>query len=183
MTRFSACNQAPFLLALMSGFPLMLSIRVPTGWLQKQSSITFNFPSENSPSWLCSLSSKFFDTIIGPHRSISYIDAACCYRPSSMVCQSICHSSEPCKTTEPTAMPFGLWARVDSRNVLVGGPDPPCEGASFRGKIMHRHARRHSAVSCAKMALTFLVPAYPGCAGKEAVKWVSVCLLRVLSCC
>jgi len=26
------------------------------------------------------------------------------------------------------------------------------------------------------MGLTFLVPAYPGCPGKEAVKWVSVCL-------
>ena len=26
-----------------------------------------------------------------------YVDVACCYRPSSMVCRSVCHNSEPCK--------------------------------------------------------------------------------------
>jgi len=26
-------------------------------------------------------------------------------------------------------------------------------------------------------SLTFLVPAYPGCTGKGAIKWMSVCLL------
>jgi len=31
-----------------------------------------------------------------------------CYRPSSMVCLSVCHTSEPCKTAEPIEMPFGL---------------------------------------------------------------------------
>ena len=25
--------------------------------------------------------------------------------------------------------------------------------------------------------LTFLVPAYPGCPGKETIKWVSLCLM------
>jgi len=28
--------------------------------------------------------------IIRPHRSTTYVGAACCYRPSSMVCQSVC---------------------------------------------------------------------------------------------
>jgi len=37
-----------------------------------------------------------------------------------------------------------------------------------------------------QIGLTFLVPAYPGCSGKEAVKWVSVCLkpcLHDTTCC
>ena len=32
------------------------------------------------------------------------------------------------------------------------GPDPPCEGAIIRGKDMPGYARRHSAMSCSKMA-------------------------------
>jgi len=36
-----------------------------------------------------------------PHRSATYEDAAYCYRPSSVVCRSVCvsvcHTSEPCK--------------------------------------------------------------------------------------
>jgi len=32
------------------------------------------------------------------------------------------------------------------------GPDTPCEGAIISGKDMPGHARRHSGVSCAKMA-------------------------------
>ena len=38
----------------------------------------------------------------------------------------------------------------------------------------------HPIISCfikIQNSLTFLVPAYPGCPGKEAVKWVPVCLL------
>ena len=30
--------------------------------------------------------------IIGPHRSTTYVDAACCYRPRSVVCRSVCLS-------------------------------------------------------------------------------------------
>jgi len=40
--------------------------------------------------------------------------------------------------------------------------------------------------SIASLKLTFLVPAYPGCPGKEAIKWVSACLpvcLSALACC
>ena len=34
--------------------------------------------------------------IIMPHRSTTYnVDAAYCYRPSSVVCRSVCHTSEP----------------------------------------------------------------------------------------
>jgi len=39
--------------------------------------------------------------IFRPHRSTTYVDAAYCYRPSSVVCRSVClsvyHTSEPCK--------------------------------------------------------------------------------------
>jgi len=28
--------------------------------------------------------------VIRPHRSTMYVDAACCYRPSSVVSQSVC---------------------------------------------------------------------------------------------
>jgi len=38
-----------------------------------------------------------FTIIIRPHRSTTYEDAAYCYRPSSVVCRSVCHTSEPCK--------------------------------------------------------------------------------------
>jgi len=43
--------------------------------------------------------------IIGPHRSTTYVDAACCHRQSSVVCLSVCYSSEP-----------RLWTRVGPRN-------------------------------------------------------------------
>ena len=45
------------------------------------------------------------------------------------------HGRRPCKTAEPIEMPFA-----------------PCHGAIFRGKDMPGHARRHSAVSGAKLA-------------------------------
>ena len=35
--------------------------------------------------------------IVRPLRSTTYVDAAYCYRPSSVVCRSVCHTSEPCK--------------------------------------------------------------------------------------
>ena len=41
-------------------------------------------------------------------------------------------------------------------------------------------------VSCSskiQIGFTFLVPAYPGCPGKEAVKWLNGCRLVNLRCC
>jgi len=37
--------------------------------------------------------------VVRPHRSTTYVDAAYCYRPSSVVCRSVClsHYSESCK--------------------------------------------------------------------------------------
>jgi len=36
-------------------------------------------------------------TCFRPHRSTTYVDAAYCYRRSSVVCLSICQNREPCK--------------------------------------------------------------------------------------
>jgi len=68
-------------------------------------------------------------TIIRPHRSITYVDAACCYQSSSLVCRSVCLSVtlvSPAKTAAPIEMPFGLRTWMGPGNhVLDGCPDPP----------------------------------------------------------
>jgi len=45
------------------------------------------------------LMSNYFDHlfIIRLHRSTTYVDAAYSYRPSSVVCRSVCDTSQPCK--------------------------------------------------------------------------------------
>ena len=58
-----------------------------------------------------------------PHRSTTYVDAAYCYQPSSVICRSVTLVS-PAKTAESIEMPFGLWARMGPRNhVLDGVPE------------------------------------------------------------
>ena len=54
----------------------------------------------------------------------------------SVLCRSVCHTSEPYKNAAPIEMLFGLRTPVDPRNhVLDGGPDPPPTGRSnFDGK-------------------------------------------------
>jgi len=49
--------------------------------------------------------------IIRPHRHTTDVDAAYCYRPSSMVCLSVTVVS-PAKTAELIEMLFGLRTRV-----------------------------------------------------------------------
>jgi len=80
------------------------------------------------------------------HRSTTYVDAAYCYRPSSVVCRSVCLSVylsvcrsvtlvSPAKTAAPIEMPFGLTTRVGPENhVLDGGPDPPMGRGNFEGR-------------------------------------------------
>ena len=57
-------------------------------------------------------------TIIRPHRSTTYADVVYCYRPSSVVCRSVCYTSEPCRNggTDRDV----VW--VDDS----GGPEEPC---------------------------------------------------------
>ena len=50
------------------------------------------------------------------------VDAVYCYRPSSVVCRSVCLSvchTSPAKMVEPIEMPFGLCTRVGSRNHVL----------------------------------------------------------------
>jgi len=67
-----------------------------------------------------------------------YIDAAYCYRPSSVVCRSVCRSVtlvSPAKTAEAIELPLGLRTRVGPRNhVLDGVQIPPREGIILRGQ-------------------------------------------------
>jgi len=49
--------------------------------------------------------------IIMPHHSTTYVDAAYCYRPSSVICLSVTLVS-PAKTAEPIEMPFMLRTRM-----------------------------------------------------------------------
>ena len=72
-----------------------------------------------------------------PHRSKTYVDAAYCYRPGSVVCPSVCRSLSlsvtlviPAKTAEPIEMPFGLRSDGPRDGVQI----LPCKGAILRGK-------------------------------------------------
>jgi len=61
-------------------------------------------------------------SIIRPHHNTTYVDAAYCYRPSSVVCRSacrsVCHTSEPCKNG---------WTDRDADLVEESGePMEPC---------------------------------------------------------
>ena len=70
-------------------------------------------------------------SIIRPHHR-TYVDAAYCYRQSSVVCRSVCHNA---KTAKPIDMPFGLSSRVGLRNhVLHRGPDPAMERGNYEGE-------------------------------------------------
>jgi len=70
--------------------------------------------------------------VLRPHRSTTYVDAVYCYRPSSVVCQSVTLVS-PAKTAAPIEMPFGLRTRVDPGNhVLDGVLIPPWYCAILR---------------------------------------------------
>jgi len=71
------------------------------------------------------------------------------------VCRSVCHSSEPCRNSWTDL--DGVWVEDfggPKDRVLGGVQIAPNEGAIFRP----RHALRHCAVSCAKMAEPIEMP-------------------------
>ena len=73
-------------------------------------------------------------SIIRPHRSTTYVDAAYSYRPSRVVCRSVTLVS-PAKSAVPIELPFGLRTWVGSGNhVLDGGLDPPTGRGKFLGE-------------------------------------------------
>ena len=66
--------------------------------------------------------------VFRPHRSTTYVDAAYCYQPSSVVCRSVCRSVRlsvtlvnPAKTAALIEMPFGLETRVGAGNHVLDG--------------------------------------------------------------
>ena len=73
--------------------------------------------------------------VIRPHRRTTYVDAAYCYRPSSVVGFYVDLSItlvSPTKRAEPIEIPFWLRTRVGPRNhVLDGSPDHPMERGNF----------------------------------------------------
>ena len=75
--------------------------------------------------------------IIRPHRSTTYVDAAYSYRPSSVVCRSVCHTIvSPAKTAAPIEVPFGLRTWVGpGKQVLDGRLDPPMGRGKFWGTM------------------------------------------------
>jgi len=58
--------------------------------------------------------------IIRPRRSTTYVDAACCYRPSSVVCRSVFTLVSRAKMAEQSDLLFGLWTPVGRRNHKFG---------------------------------------------------------------
>jgi len=79
--------------------------------------------------------------IIRPNRRTVYVDAAYCYRPSSVICLSVCLVClsvtvvSSAKMAEPIEMPNGTLSRVDPRkHLLDGGPDPRDKGKFWEGR-------------------------------------------------
>ena len=96
----------------------------------------------------------------------TYVDSAYCYRPIVIdqvawsVCRLACLSVtlvSPAKTAEPIEMPFGVWTQVGQRKHVRWDPSP-WQREIIRGKDMPGYARRHSAMSCAKLAKSIDFP-------------------------
>jgi len=85
----------------------------------------------------CDTSVIKFVNIIRLYLSITYVDAACCCRWSSVVCLSVCVSVmivSPAKMAEVMEMLFRLWTQVGPRNhVLSGGSISPMQRGQFWG--------------------------------------------------
>jgi len=65
------------------------------GWYFQMHKILFTTNLRNCSVNVNGSFTGFLDyCIIRLHRSTTYVDAAYCYRPSSVVCRSVCHSSE-----------------------------------------------------------------------------------------
>ena len=75
--------------------------------------------------------------IIRPHRSTTYIEAAHCYRPNSVICRSVSLSItevSPAKPAESIEMPFGVRTRVGSRKHVRWRFRSPAERGKFKGE-------------------------------------------------
>jgi len=82
----------------------------PSRWASAHILVTKDFLSEFNS----------FLIILLRRIAVRYVDAAYCYRPSSVVCLSVTVVS-PAKTAEPIEMPFMLRTRVSPRNHVLHG--------------------------------------------------------------
>jgi len=64
--------------------------------------------------------------IISPRRSTTFVDTACCHRPSRVVSLSVCHDREPCKNGRTSRN--AVWV------VELGGLKEPCRVQITHGK-------------------------------------------------
>ena len=90
------------------------------------------------PMLSCKMQSRYsalMSLLFRPHCSTTCIDAAYCYRPSSVVCLSVTVVTFA-KTAELIEMPFGLWTLMGPRNhVLDGVQITLCKGAILGERI------------------------------------------------
>ena len=82
--------------------------------------------------WVKIIARQRWDIFVRHVHTMIRIDAACCYRPSSVVCRSVCHSYEACKTAELIEMLFGPWAR---EHVLDEGPPDSPQKEAILGEM------------------------------------------------
>jgi len=69
------------------------------------------------------------------HHSTTYVDAAYCYQPSSVVCLSVCHTSEPCKNSGTNRDAVWVEDLGGPREPSIRwGPDPRMAMDNFEGK-------------------------------------------------
>jgi len=73
-------------------------------------------------------------SIIRPHRSSTNVDAAYCYRMSSVVCLSVCHTSEPCKNSWTDQDAVWVENLVGPRNHILDGVHVPHGKWQFCGE-------------------------------------------------
>jgi len=75
---------------------------------------------------LCSDSDKLL-LLLGriARRPTSHVYLACCYQPSSVICQSVCLSGSHAKTVLPIEMSFGLRTLMGSENHVLDGVQIP----------------------------------------------------------
>ena len=77
------------------------------------------------------------DILLGGFARTRYVDEAYCYRPTSVVCRSVCMLVSPAEAAEPIEMLFGLRTRVDLGNHVLDGVHIPRWKAILRGGASH----------------------------------------------
>jgi len=103
---------------------------------------------------------RYVFTIIRLHRSTAYVDAAHSYRPSSVVCLSVCHSSEPCKngSTDQDAVSVEDSGGRREPSIRQGSRSPMGRGNFEGGKGRPIVKYRETAIICAKTAKLIQMP-------------------------